>query len=97
MVANPSNQKTSIIKKRAYRRNRVQEYLVWRVYDQELDWFCLEAGEYIRLEPDEKGIICSKVFPGLWLTVHSLLSGKMNEVLAVLQQGLNSDFHQEFN
>ncbi len=83
-------------KKRAYRRNGVQEYLVWRVYDHEFDWFALEAGEYIKLETDEAGIIRSRVFPGLWLAIPQLLSGKMTEVLAVLQQGLNSTEHQEF-
>ena len=83
-------------KKRAYRRNGVQEYLVWRVYDRQLDWFSLEAGEYNLLAPDAEGIIRSQVFPGLWLATSQLLSGKMNEVLAVLQQGLDSDEHQEF-
>lgn len=83
-------------KKRAYRRNGVQEYLVWRVYDNELDWFSLQTGEYVLLEPDREGIIRSSVFPGLWLAIPSLLSGKMSEVLAVLQQGLNSTQHQEF-
>lgn len=84
-------------KKRAYRRNGVQEYLVWRVYDQELDWFILKAGEYLKLEPDDEGIIRSQIFPGLWLAMPQLLSGKMNEVLAVLQQGLSSPEHQEFS
>jgi Uma2 family endonuclease len=83
-------------KKRAYRRNGVREYLVWRVYDKQLDWFSLEAGEYIKLEPDNDGIIRSQVYPGLWLATSQLLSGKMNEVLAVLQQGLNSAAYQEF-
>jgi Uma2 family endonuclease len=83
-------------KKRAYRRNGVREYLVWRVYDKELDWFSLEAGEYIKLEPDNEGIIRSQVYPGLWLATSQLLSGKMNEVLAVLRQGLDSAEHQEF-
>ena len=83
-------------KKRAYRRNGVREYIVWRVYDNELDWFSLEAGEYILLQRDDEGIIRSQVFPGLWLAIPSLLSGKMTEVLAVLQQGLNSAEHQEF-
>jgi Uma2 family endonuclease len=83
-------------KKRAYRRNGVREYLVWRVYEQELDWFSLEAGEYIKLEPDNDGIMRSQVFPGLWLATSQLLSGKMTEVLAVLQQGLDSAEHQEF-
>ena len=83
-------------KKRAYRRNGVREYIVWRVNDNELDWFSLEAGEYILLPRDDEGIIRSQVFPGLWLAIPSLLSGKMTEVLAVLQQGLNSAEHQEF-
>lgn len=83
-------------KKRAYRRNGVREYLVWRVNDNELDWFSLEAGEYNRLQPDREGIIRSQVFPGLWLAVPSLLSGAMTEVLAALQQGLDSKEYQAF-
>ncbi|MEC4984374.1 MAG: Uma2 family endonuclease [Oscillatoria sp. PMC 1068.18] len=83
-------------KKRAYRRNGVQEYLVWRVYDRELDWFSLEAGEYLKLEPDSDGIMRSQVFPGLWLATSQLLSGEMKEVLAILQRGLDSAPHQEF-
>ena len=75
-------------KKRAYQRNGVREYLVWRVYDCEFDWFYLNAGEYIKLEADENGVIRSEVFPGLWLDVSSLLSGQMQQVLAVLQQGM---------
>ena len=34
-------------KLRAYRRNGVQEYIVWRVYDQQIDWFKLEAETYV--------------------------------------------------
>ncbi len=83
-------------KKRAYKRNGVKEYLVWRVYDREIDWFRLEAGEYLNLEADDRGVIRSVVFPGLWLNIPVLLSGKMNEVLAVLQQGLDSTEHREF-
>lgn len=77
-------------KLRVYRRNGVQEYLVWRVYDRELDWFRLRGGEYIRLEPNAEGIICSEVFPGLWLDREALLTGDMARVLEVLQQGLNA-------
>jgi len=29
-------------KKKIYRRNGVQEYIVWRVYDEALDWFQLQ-------------------------------------------------------
>ena len=83
-------------KKRAYRRNGVQEYLVWRTLEHQIDWFGLQADEYVTQQPDEKGIIRSRVFPGLWLVVSALLSGEMTTVLSVLQQGLNSIEHQEF-
>ncbi|CCI01163.1 Genome sequencing data, contig C299 (fragment) [Microcystis aeruginosa PCC 9443] len=81
---------------RVYRRNQVQEYLVWRVYERQLDWFRLNAGEYIKLEPDSRGIIYSQVFPGLWLDVNALLAGNLGQVLTVLQQGLASQEHQDF-
>ena len=83
-------------KKQAYRRNGIKEYLVWRVYDQEFDWFYLEKGEYIKLSADQQGVIRSVTFPGLWLNINALLSGKMEEVLAILQQGLDSEEHQKF-
>jgi hypothetical protein len=36
------------------------------------------------------------VFPGLWLAVDALLTGAMTQVLAVLQQGINSAEYQAF-
>lgn len=83
-------------KKTAYRRNGVQEYLVWQVLDRKLDWLILQEGEYIPLKPDEAGVIRSQVFPGLWLAVADLLAVKMAKVLAVLQEGLNSAKQAEF-
>ncbi|SKB14070.1 conserved hypothetical protein [Planktothrix sp. PCC 11201] len=79
-----------------YRRNGVQEYLVWRVYDRQFDWFRLNEGEYIQLEPNTDDIICSQVFPGLWLDKAALLAGNLAKVLAVLQQGLLTVEHQDF-
>jgi Uma2 family endonuclease len=83
-------------KLKVYRRNQVQEYLVWRVYDHEFDWFQLVEGEYIQLEPNTNDIARSHVFPGLWLDKSALLSGDLAKVLAVLQQGLSIQEHQEF-
>jgi len=83
-------------KKRAYRRNQVREYIVWRTLEGQLDWFRLEAEEYVMQLPDEQGILRSQVFPGLWLAVSALLAGEMARVLSVLQQGLNSPEHQKF-
>jgi len=75
-------------KLQVYRRNGVREYLVWRVYDGELDWFVLREGQYEPLAADEAGVIRSEVFPGLWLAIAALLSGDLATVLAVQQQGL---------
>ncbi|MBR8831546.1 MAG: hypothetical protein N5P05_003186 [Chroococcopsis gigantea SAG 12.99] len=79
-----------------YRRNGVQEYLVWRVNDSQLDWFRLREGEYIGLQPDAEGVIRSEIFPGLWLDKNALLSGDMPKVLTILQQGLASREHEIF-
>lgn len=83
-------------KKRAYQRNGVQEYIVWKVYDREIDWFERQAGDYVPLRVDEQEIVRSQRFPGLWLAVKAMLSGDMQVVLATLQLGLSSAEHQAF-
>jgi Uma2 family endonuclease len=83
-------------KKQAYRRNGVKEYIVWQVLDQKISWFYLEKGEYLDLPIDSDGIIRSRAFPGLWLAVAQLLTGNMQHVLAVLQEGLQSPEHAAF-
>jgi Uma2 family endonuclease len=83
-------------KLRAYRRNGVQEYIVWRVYDQQIDWFKLEAESYLPLLPDRSGVIRSQVFPGLQLDVKAMLKEDLAKVLAVLQKGLDAPEHKAF-
>jgi hypothetical protein len=83
-------------KLRVDRRNGVQEYLVWRVYNCELEGFRLRDGEYVQLELDGDGIICSEVFPGWRLDQFALLAGDLARVLEVLQQGLAALEHQSF-
>ncbi|MGL4502099.1 MAG: Uma2 family endonuclease, partial [Planktothrix sp.] len=83
-------------KKRVYRRNGVQEYLVWQIFDQKLDWFYLEEGVYHSLSPNDEGILCSRVFPGLWLNGTQLLQNNLAAVLETLQAGLASPEHQAF-
>ncbi|NER04882.1 MAG: Uma2 family endonuclease, partial [Okeania sp. SIO3C4] len=75
-------------KKKIYRRNQVQEYLVWRVEDGEIDWYNLKEGGYIQLQPNSEGIICSENFPGLWLDKTALLTGNLLKVIEVVQLGL---------
>ncbi len=83
-------------KLRAYRRNGVQEYLVWRVHDKQLDWFTLSNEEYVRLTPDASHIIQSQVFPGLRLDVAALLARNLAQVLTELQKGLGTPEHTAF-
>ena len=83
-------------KLKAYRRNQVQEYVVWRVDDNEIDWFRLKDEKYIKLQADEDGIIKSEIYPGLWLDVTALLKGDLVKVLDVLKQGIDTPAHTNF-
>jgi len=80
----------------AYRRNGVQEYVVWRVWDKAIDWFVLRGGRYDRLQPTDAGRYQSEVFPGLWLDAPALLRGDLARVLQVLQEGLATAEHAAF-
>ena len=79
-----------------YQLHQVQEYLVWRVEDEQLDWFQLQQGKYLKLQTDIEGILYSQMFPGLWLDQNALLTGNLAKVLRVLQKGLASGEHQSF-
>jgi Uma2 family endonuclease len=79
-----------------YRRNGVREYIVWRVLEQEVDWFVLRNGQYERMPRDTQGLVRSEVFPGLWLDPAALLRGDLATVLATVQQGLTSHEHSTF-
>ncbi len=83
-------------KQNAYRRNGVQEYLVWQTFENRFSWFRLQAEEFVLIEPDADGMIRSRVFPGLWLNVPALLEGRMTEVLNGLQAGIADPLHQAF-
>jgi len=83
-------------KLRVYRRNGVQEYIVWSTLDKQINWFELKDEEYVLLAPDETGAIKSNVFPGLWLAVNDLLNGDLAKVLAKLNEGLATEEHKLF-
>ena len=80
----------------AYRRSNVLEYIVWRVYDEAIDWFVMRDGYFAPLVPDSVGILKSATFPGLWLDVAAMLRRDLAAVLAVLNQGLASPEHAAF-
>ena len=83
-------------KLRVYRRCGVREYIVWRTREKGLDWFELADGEYRPLPPGERGIVESRVFPGLRLAIDALLAGDVAAVLAELDRSIDSPEHRRF-
>ena len=83
-------------KLRAYRRNGVQEYLVWRTQEQRIDWFELADGDYRLLPADDAGVVRSRVLPGLRLALGALLKGDLAGALRQLQEGIDSAEHRQF-
>jgi Uma2 family endonuclease len=79
-----------------YRRAGVLEYVIWQVLNRRVEWFALREGEYVPLQPDERGVVHSQVFPGLRLHVPALLDGDLATVLAELQAGIAGDEHRRF-
>jgi Uma2 family endonuclease len=88
-------------KKAVYQRNQIPEYIVWEVMDARFHWFALEHGEYFPLtaRQDLRGaVVCSRVFPGLWLEIPSLAVGKGYDkgIYGTLNKGLKSAEHRAF-
>jgi hypothetical protein len=79
-----------------YRRHNVREYLIWRVLDQQIDWFELKRKRFVRLPLDESGLYRSKVFPGLWLDPEALIRSDTAALQAALQRGLAGPEHADF-
>jgi Uma2 family endonuclease len=84
------------VKKDAYLRHGVLEYVVWKVLEAKIDWFVSEKGQFKSLDPGDDRIFRSLVFPGLWLDPSALLRGDLSAVIAALQRGLDSPAHAEF-
>ena len=83
-------------KYRLYQSAGVPEYLALVIFEQEIRWHVLVDGHYELLPPDADGLWRSRVFPGLWLDGHALLSGNLRQVLDRLQEGLRSPEHEHF-
>ena len=83
-------------KLKVYRRNQVREYLIWQPREHQFILYGLKSGKYLQFEANAEGIICSEVFPGLWLDFSALLSDNFVKFLEILQAGLNSPEHSEF-
>jgi Uma2 family endonuclease len=83
-------------KQAVYQRHGVREYIVWRVFDREVDWYVLRGAKYEKLTAGDDGVLRSTIFPGLWLDPGALLREDDDTLLAVLQRGLDSPEHAAF-
>ena len=79
-----------------YQAARIPEYLAVLLFEKEVRWHRLLGRRYKLLSPDRDGLLRSRVFPGLWLDSKALLEGNIQQVLARLQEGLNSPEHKRF-
>ncbi len=79
-----------------YAKHGAQEYLIWRVLDQAVDWFVLKQGQYISLPPTPSGVLQSEIFPGLWLDVAAMVRMDLPAVIRQLDAGLASQDHAAF-
>ena len=73
-----------------YQRAEVQEFVAVLVEEERIEWRILEGGSYRLMQADADGIFHSKVFPGLWLDSAALWRMDRSQLLAVLEQGLQS-------
>ena len=83
-------------KLRAYQRNGVREYVVWRTVERRIDWFELVGNEYRPLPSDDDGTVHSRLFPGLRIAVPALVAGNLAEALAAVNKGIDSSEHRRF-
>src|SRR5262249_13875242 len=83
-------------KKDLYCSAGVQEYVAVLLREREVRWHRLIGGEYELLPISPQGLLCSVIFPGLWLDVPPFLAGDMRPVLETLHQGLQSTEHAAF-
>ena len=79
-----------------YELEKVQEYLIVDVKNQQIHWHQLVDNKYQRLESDDTGVLKSIVFPGLWLHGQALFDRDAVLLQNVLQQGLQSPEHADF-
>src|SRR5262249_24588697 len=83
-------------KRRDYERAGVLEYVVVVLRQRAVRWFVLQDGAYREVEADTSGLFKSRIFPGLWLDAPALLQHDVRQVMATLQQGVETSEHAAF-
>ena len=83
-------------KRSDYERAGVCEYLCVGLDRQEIYWFFLCNGRFEEFGVNERGIFCSKVFPGLWLDPNAFFTEDVEGLIATLDRGLATPEHAAF-
>ena len=83
-------------KRELYESCGIQEYVVWRTLDGEIDYFISRDGRLVAHAPDAAGFFRSEAFPGLWLDRAALLRDDLVQFAATMQAGLASAEHVTF-
>jgi Uma2 family endonuclease len=84
------------VKRRAYERAGVREYVVVVLRERVVSWFVREQETVVPLPAGSDGIFRSPFFGGLWLDPEALLSCDTLGWERVLRLGLASPEHAEF-
>ncbi len=95
-VANSTEAYDLHAKRRDYELYGAQEYLAVVVRTPRVVWFAREGNRQIEVKEDADGILRSRAFPGLWLDPTALLSGDLDRLVSVLEQGLATPEHAAF-
>jgi Uma2 family endonuclease len=72
-------------KMQAYQRSGVQEYVVWQILEERIEWFRLVEGSFRPLGPVRDQVFESQVFPGLRLDMAGLLAGNLDAAVAPME------------
>lgn len=79
-----------------YLRNGVQEYVVWRTRQRQVDWFVRAGDRFETLSLGEDGIYRSAVLPGLWLDPVALMTDDRTRMIEVNRLGTEAPEHAAF-
>jgi Uma2 family endonuclease len=77
-----------------YEKAGVVEYAVLSVKLRELVWFHFPSQR--KLKPGHRGVVRSRVFPGLWIDLPALLACDSERLTAALNEGLAGRGHAAF-
>ena len=83
-------------KKKDYQRAGVPEYVVITLAPNDVHWFLLRRGRYVKNPPGPDGVFRSVILLGLLLDPRALFAGDLDALIATLEQGLATPEHAAF-